>query len=28
VAHEVRNPLTAINVRVHGLKKALAPGSS
>ena len=28
VAHEIRNPLTAINVRVHGLKKALSPGSS
>ncbi len=28
VAHEIRNPLTAINVRVHGLKKSLAPGSS
>ncbi|MHB1308091.1 MAG: ATP-binding protein [Limisphaerales bacterium] len=28
VAHEIRNPLTAINVRVHGLKKALATGSS
>lgn len=28
VAHEIRNPLTAINVRVHGLKKTLAAGSS
>lgn len=28
VAHEIRNPLTAINVRLHGLKKILIPGSS
>jgi signal transduction histidine kinase len=28
VAHEIRNPLTAINVRVHGLKRTLVPGSS
>lgn len=28
VAHEIRNPLTAINVRVHGLKRTLAAGSS
>jgi signal transduction histidine kinase len=28
IAHEIRNPLTAINVRVHGLKKALPAGSS
>jgi signal transduction histidine kinase len=28
VAHEIRNPLTAINVRVHSLKKHLAPNSS
>jgi len=28
VAHEIRNPLTAINVRVHGLKKSLKSGSS
>lgn len=28
VAHEVRNPLTAINVRVHGLKRTLKEGSS
>jgi signal transduction histidine kinase len=28
VAHEIRNPLTAINVRVHGLKKTLAAGTS
>lgn len=28
VAHEIRNPLTAINVRVHGLKKTLPDGSS
>jgi signal transduction histidine kinase len=28
VAHEIRNPLTAINVRVHGLKKSLAANSS
>ena len=28
VAHEIRNPLTAINVRLHGLKKNLLPGSS
>lgn len=28
VAHEVRNPLTAINVRVHSLKRTLAEGSS
>lgn len=28
VAHEIRNPLTAINVRVHGLKKSVAEGSS
>ncbi|MBI4664234.1 MAG: hypothetical protein HY735_36020 [Verrucomicrobia bacterium] len=28
VAHEIRNPLTAINVRLHGLKKSLIPGSS
>lgn len=28
VAHEIRNPLTAINVRLHGLKKSLVPDSS
>jgi signal transduction histidine kinase len=28
VAHEIRNPLTAINVRVHSLKKNLAANSS
>lgn len=28
VAHEIRNPLTAINVRLHSLKKNLLPGSS
>jgi len=28
VAHEIRNPLTAINVRVHSLKKTLAANSS
>ncbi|MCZ7635165.1 MAG: hypothetical protein M5U12_03370 [Verrucomicrobia bacterium] len=28
VAHEIRNPLTAINVRLHSLKKHLVPGSS
>ena len=28
VAHEIRNPLTAISVRVHGLKKHLALNSS
>lgn len=28
VAHEIRNPLTAINVRVHGLKRNLREGSS
>jgi signal transduction histidine kinase len=28
VAHEIRNPLTAINVRVHSLKKNLAQNSS
>ena len=28
VAHEVRNPLTAINVRLHSLKKNLAANSS
>ncbi len=28
VAHEIRNPLTAINVRVHSLKRNLVPGSS
>lgn len=28
VAHEIRNPLTAINVRVHGLKKSLQVGTS
>jgi len=28
IAHEIRNPLTAINVRVHGLKKTLPAGSS
>jgi signal transduction histidine kinase len=28
VAHEIRNPLTAINVRLHGLKKSLVPNSS
>lgn len=28
VAHEIRNPLTAINVRLHSLKKSLAEGSS
>lgn len=28
VAHEIRNPLTAINVRLHSLKKNLVPNSS
>jgi signal transduction histidine kinase len=28
VAHEIRNPLTAINVRLHSLNKSLAPNSS
>jgi signal transduction histidine kinase len=28
VAHEIRNPLTAINVRLHSLRKNLAPNSS
>ncbi len=28
VAHEIRNPLTAINVRLHSLKKNLVPDSS
>lgn len=28
VAHEIRNPLTAINVRVHSLKRNLLPNSS
>ncbi len=28
VAHEIRNPLTAINVRLHSLKRTLVPGSS
>ena len=28
VAHEIRNPLTAINVRVHSLKRSLVNGSS
>ncbi|HEV2331304.1 MAG TPA: ATP-binding protein [Verrucomicrobiae bacterium] len=28
VAHEIRNPLTAINVRLHSLKKGLAQNSS
>lgn len=28
VAHEIRNPLTAINVRVHGLKRTLPAGTS
>ncbi|HEV2211173.1 MAG TPA: ATP-binding protein [Verrucomicrobiae bacterium] len=28
VAHEIRNPLTAINVRVHSLKRSLVSGSS
>lgn len=28
VAHEIRNPLTAINVRIHSLKRDLVPGSS
>ena len=28
VAHEIRNPLTAINVRVHSLKRNLVNGSS
>jgi signal transduction histidine kinase len=28
VAHEIRNPLTAINVRLHSLKKNLAANSS
>ena len=28
VAHEIRNPLTAINVRIHGLKKKFPPQSS
>jgi signal transduction histidine kinase len=28
VAHEIRNPLTAINVRLHSLKRNLLPNSS
>src|SRR2546425_218872 len=28
VAHEIRNPLTAINVRLHSLKRTLVRGSS
>jgi signal transduction histidine kinase len=28
VAHEIRNPLTAINVRIHSLKRGLVSGSS
>ncbi len=28
VAHEIRNPLTAINVRIHSLKRSLVGGSS
>jgi signal transduction histidine kinase len=28
VAHEIRNPLTAINVRIHSLKRSLVSGSS
>ena len=28
VAHEIRNPLTAINVRIHSLKRNLLAGSS
>ncbi len=28
VAHEIRNPLTAINVRVHSLKRSLVPDTS
>ena len=28
VAHEIRNPLTAINVRLHSLKKNFIPNSS
>ena len=28
VAHEIRNPLTAINVRLHSLKRTLIQGSS
>jgi signal transduction histidine kinase len=28
VAHEIRNPLTAINVRVHSLKRSLVSGTS
>jgi signal transduction histidine kinase len=28
VAHEIRNPLTAINVRIHSLKRNLTQGSS
>jgi len=28
LAHEIRNPLTAINVRIHSLKRNLAQGSS
>ena len=28
VAHEIRNPLTAINVRIHSLKRNLVRGSS
>jgi signal transduction histidine kinase len=28
VAHEIRNPLTAINVRIHSLKRSLIEGSS
>src|SRR6266478_2028267 len=28
VAHEIRNPLTAINIRLHSLKRSLTPDSS
>jgi len=28
LAHEIRNPLTAINVRIHSLKRSLVQGSS
>jgi signal transduction histidine kinase len=28
LAHEIRNPLTAINVRIHSLKRSLTQGSS
>lgn len=28
LAHEIRNPLTAINVRIHSLKRTLVKGSS